>query len=341
MDRSAARAYVYAKASGMLAKSYTGSRASRLFAAKSLRELYGLLFDDEVPAVPETMLAKTIEKKAQERFVAQFTGLLKNYTVPDAVLIALLRFYDYDNLKEIAAALCYKESSMPDIVDIGEYSMLSYRRWPDLAGITAGSPVSWYHTVPRSDEQQMVDQKLDLHYTQSLWQAAKKLPLGERAAVLDLIRREIVYRNVMWVLRLKVYYRYDADAIVPMLAYEHDGAGKTDAFAGDALAVVHAEPDVWDAWRGWKYADFLNPHEDGVVWEIDPAWVERMMDRDLQRRYVRAFHQQPDSALVLFAWFKIKQNELHYIRSVTEGLRLNVETAYVMAAAGVAGASGR
>lgn len=341
MERSAAHAYVYAKASGMLAKSYTGSRSSPLFAVKSLRELYGLLFDDEVPAVPETLLAKAIEKKAQERFVAQFTRLLQNYSSPDAVLVALLRFYDYDNIKEIAAALCYKESVMPDIVDIGDYSMLAYHRWPDLAGITAGSPLAWYNTVPQSGEQQAADQKLDLHYTQSLWQAAKALPLGERETVLELVQREIAYRNVMWVLRLKVFYQYDADDIVPMLAYERAGAGRSDLFAGDALAVVHTETDSWDAWRGWKYAGFLNPHEEGVVWEIDPSWVERMMNRDLQRRYVRAFHRQPDSALVLFAWFKIKQTELNYIRSVTEGLRLNVETGQVMVAAGAAVSSER
>ena len=89
MDRSAASAYVYAKASGMLAKSFVGSRAEKLFSVKSLRELYGLLFDDEVPAIPEPMLAKVIETKAQKYFVAQYTGLLENYSEPDEVLIRL------------------------------------------------------------------------------------------------------------------------------------------------------------------------------------------------------------------------------------------------------------
>lgn len=341
MDRSAAGAYVYAKASGMLAKSYIGERASKLFAVKSLRELYGLLFDDEVPAVPETILAKTIETKAQRHFVAQFTKLLANYSEPDAVLVSLLRFYDYDNLKEIGAALCYKEATRPDLVDIGDFSMLAYQYWPDLAGITAHSPLAWYNKIPAPVEQQTVDQKLDVQYIADLWQSAKKLPLGEREAVLDLIQREIAYRNIMWVLRLKVFYKYDADDIADMLAYESESAGKTDLFARDALSILNLETDSWDAWRTWKYADFLNPHEDGVVWELDPSWVERMMKRDLHQRYMRAFHKQPDSALVLFSWFKIKQNELNYIRSVAEGLRLNMETEQVMAAAGASLSSER
>ena len=83
MDRSAASAYVYAKASGMLAKSFVGTRAEKLFSVKSLRELYGLLFDDEVPAVPENMLAKVIEIKAQNRFINQYISLLENYSKPD------------------------------------------------------------------------------------------------------------------------------------------------------------------------------------------------------------------------------------------------------------------
>ena len=57
MDRTGAACYVYAKASGMLAKSFVGSKAVKLFNVKSLQELWSLLFTDEVPAVPQTILA--------------------------------------------------------------------------------------------------------------------------------------------------------------------------------------------------------------------------------------------------------------------------------------------
>ena len=342
MDRSAASAYVYAKASGMLAKSFVGSRAEKLFSVKSLRELYGLLFDDEVPAIPEPMLAKVIETKAQRNFVAQYTGLLENYSEPDEVLITLLRSYDYENLKEIGAALCYKENVMPDLVDIGSYSRIAYKYWPDLAAMTANSSVSWYNKPPKSSEQQAIDQRLDMQYIAHLWESAKKVPLAERELMLDFVRREVVYQNIMWTLRLKVFYKYDGEKIADMLFYEKsmDAASgrfsgrKTDLFARDALAILDKETDSWDAWSGWKYADFLNPHEDGVVWEVDPCWVENMMRRDLNQRALRAFHKNPDTAMVLFSWFKIKQNELSYIRSVAEGLRLNVDADEVLTAAG-------
>ena len=334
MDRSAASAYVYAKASGMLAKSFVGSRADKLFSAKSLGELYGLLFDDELPVVPESMLAKIIEKKAQQRFITQYTGLLENYSSPDELLVTLLRSYDYENIKEVGAALCYRENALPDLVDIGSYSRIGYKYWPDLAAMTANSSVSWYNKPPESSQQQAIDQKLDLQYISQLWQSVKKLPISEKPLLEEFVRREVVYQNIMWALRLKVFYRYRDEKITSMLAYEGVSGQKNDLFAKDAFAILDKETDSWEVWSGWKYAEFLNPHEDGVVWEIDPCWVEMMMRRDLNQRALRAFHKNPSSALVLFSWFKIKQNELGYIRSVAEGLRLDMDSDEIRTAAG-------
>ena len=62
MDKSGADAFVYAKASGMLAKSFVGPRTQLIFEAKKLSELWSLLFSEEVPLIPEVLLAKEIEK---------------------------------------------------------------------------------------------------------------------------------------------------------------------------------------------------------------------------------------------------------------------------------------
>ena len=82
MDRSAANAYVYAKVCGMLSKSYVGERAAKLFSVKSLNELWGLLFAEEVPAVPETLLARQIEKKSEEKFISEYIKLVSCYSKP-------------------------------------------------------------------------------------------------------------------------------------------------------------------------------------------------------------------------------------------------------------------
>jgi hypothetical protein len=64
MDKSAAHAFVFAKASGMLSKSFVGNRFLSIFQEKKLQDLWKLLFEDEVPLLPEYLLAQTIEKKS-------------------------------------------------------------------------------------------------------------------------------------------------------------------------------------------------------------------------------------------------------------------------------------
>ena len=51
MDKSSADAYVYVKASGILARSFVGAKARELFSVRSLKELWSLIFKKEVPAI--------------------------------------------------------------------------------------------------------------------------------------------------------------------------------------------------------------------------------------------------------------------------------------------------
>ena len=160
MDRSGASAFVYAKASGMLAKSYIGKRTVKLFEARTLADLWTLLFEEEVPLIPEFLMARLIEEKAEQKFVQDFSRLLSWYEKPDHVLVTLLRFYDFTNLKLLAAAL-FNNRDLPRLVDIGSFSELNYSAWPDIAQITQNSSISWYNDVPEIMEQKLYDHKLD------------------------------------------------------------------------------------------------------------------------------------------------------------------------------------
>ena len=97
LDKSAASSYVYARASGLLSKSFVGANANRLFSVQSLRELYTLLFDSEIPSVPEVMLAKEIEVKAAENFITLYKSLLSEFESPSPILSEILSFYEYEN----------------------------------------------------------------------------------------------------------------------------------------------------------------------------------------------------------------------------------------------------
>ena len=95
MDRTAADAYTYARASGILAKSFVGPRAGTLFSVHTLQELWSLVIKTEVPAIPETLLARELERNAQTIFVEQFKNLVRTYSRPSRILVALLNYYDY------------------------------------------------------------------------------------------------------------------------------------------------------------------------------------------------------------------------------------------------------
>ena len=152
LDRSAAFSFVYAKASGLLSKSFVGDNANKLFQVKSLRELYTLLFDDELPSVPEVLLSKEIETKAAQRFLSQYKDLLGSFESPSPILSEILSFYEYEN-----------------------------------SGTT-------------NDE-------TDRAKIMALWNAVSSLKGNDRENLEKLYKMEISFKNILWVLRLKVYYQ--------------------------------------------------------------------------------------------------------------------------------------
>lgn len=323
MDRSGASAFVYAKASGMLAKSYIGKRTVKLFEARSLSDLWNLLFDEEVPLIPEFMLVRKIEEKAEQQFVSDFSRLVSWYEKPDEILVALLRFYDYTNLKLLVTALLKKES-LPPLVDIGSFSELNYAFWPDLAKITAQSSMSWYNDIPKVEEQKQCDHRLDVQYIRQLWTSVQKLPLTERAPVENLIKTDIIFQNIIWALRLRVYYDMDVQTITSYLAGLVDNPDTNDVLAGPAVKILSKSIDVFDEWKDWEYRRLLNTYEPDTIWSVDPRWVQQAANNELAKKALKEFHRHPFTAMVLASWFKIKQNEVQNIRTAAEALRLNM-----------------
>lgn len=285
LDKSAASSFVYAKASALLSKSFIGENASRLFSVQSLRELYTLLFNDEVPAVPEVLLAKEIEEKAELTFINQYKALLSEYEKPSSILSELLSFYEYEHSDRL--------------------------------------------------EDPVVSRENDKKRIMSLWNAILALKGSDRENLLNLYKMEISFKNILWVLRLKVYYHFTSEEIFENLVFAGERKRKDDILVREAVSILEKDISSFDSWKDWKYARFLNPHEEGLVWEIDPTWVERSLKNYLAKAYKRFFHKDPMSVTSLVSWFRIKQYELDCIRSVAEGLRLGVESEEVMSISGI------
>jgi vacuolar-type H+-ATPase subunit C/Vma6 len=322
MERTGADAFVYARACGMYAKSFVGERARKLFEVKQLRDLWALLFSDEVPLVPEGMLALLLERKAEERVVAEFLDLVSAYDKPDPVSRALLSVFDYNNLKAASSSLALGSHDKPFMIDTGEFSVIDRTKWPDIAAMTRDSPVAWYNRVPDVNELAEWETRLDHVYYRSLWAALLGLPRTDRLAAERLIREEIILQNIVWALRLRVYYLKSDEEIVPMLAGTGSVPTEADELCKPAVEMLGKQIDVWGDWAGWRYAWMLNPHEEGVPWTVDPRWAQLACDNYLYRLALVQFHQNPFTTGVLVSFFKIKQLEAQMIRVAAEGLRL-------------------
>lgn len=330
MDKSAADSYVYAKASGMLARSYVGERARQLFSFHTLQELWAFLFKKEVPVVPETLLAHALEQEAFERFIYDYKKLVGNYSDPDSIVLTLLRSFDYENLKDISASLSLGEKKIPDIQKISPFNIINYDKWPDIALVTSGGPLSWYNSIPPVSEQHLANYKLDCHYIMSLWNAAKQLHSSCREEILKLIGEKIRIDNIVWAIRLRFYYKMQREEIIPLLAYSTEKKESSDPLAYEAIKTLDLELDNYDAWKNWKYSRLLNPHEEGVVWTIDPRWISNSYKSLYVKKAYKLFHKYPFTACPIVCWFIIKRNELDNIRTASESLRLSIDSSQAM-----------
>lgn len=334
MDKSGASAFVFAKANGILGKSFTGKRAYQLFNAKSLAELWTLIFKSQPPMVPEVLLSQQIEEKAFSDFITNYEKFINSYDKPEQVLVDQLLLFEGENLKEIGAALCKGEQNCPKLIDIGNYSSLNYKAWPDIQKITRNSAFSWYNKVPSIHEQQQLEFKIDIQSCRHLWESAQREKGEAGEALLKLYSQEFIIKNIVWLLRLRLYYNMKASDIVENLIYVSNKPSPSDPVAAPALKILDWPLDEYEVWSDWKYSSLVNPHVEGQIWQIDPIWIEKRNRVEINRKAALLFHQFPGEPASLIGWYKMKEFELSCIRTAVESIRLNVNLEEAMDAIG-------
>ena len=112
MDKGGAQAFVYAKACGRLAKSFVGEKANVLYQAKSLSELWTLVFKSPSPLIPEVLLAQKIEEEAFKKFISDYVNFIDQFDKPEKFLSDQFFLYEVSNLKEIIDSLCAGEKKL-------------------------------------------------------------------------------------------------------------------------------------------------------------------------------------------------------------------------------------
>lgn len=264
MERSEAISYVYAKASGILAKSFVGKRAKKLFEANNITELWRLVLNQDLPLLPEAMLAQKLEEQCKENFLQIFDKLVSYFDKPTDVILCL-----------------------------------------------------------QKDDR--LEKNTGLEYARELWNSTSKIRGEEKSSVESLVHQYLIIENIVWALRLRVYYEMTPEEIVPHLASLGESPSVSDPLSSEAIKILDKQLDIRDDWKNWKYEKLLNPLDDESFWKIDPCWIQNAFNVFLVKKAKKVFRENPFNMSMLVAFYIIKKQELTYIRSATEGLRLGVD----------------
>ncbi|MDR2102878.1 MAG: V-type ATPase subunit [Treponema sp.] len=324
MPVSGERAYVYAKACGIIGKSFIGKRISALGGVSRLSELDRLVFPQTSRELPERELLLDLENRIIGRSIQQILTIVDSYKKPPPLLRRLVRVYEYGDLKSVLSALAGRGGKMPVFTDIGSFGTVNFKAYPDLPAMVRGTEFEFLikEKLPADTDAGVISLqiKLDRHFYTSLWQDLLSLPKKDRLSAERILAEEISLRNVVWALRLRTYYGLPPEEVRDMIFSLPGKKSLTE----DAEASLSMALDNHADWERWKRLSFLNPETPERPWRADPRTFQNAASEYLYRLARLSFRQRPFSIDTAFCFIKLKQFEEDLLTSIAEGLGLGM-----------------
>ncbi len=315
--------YVYAKAHGMWASSFLVGRADEVRALKNVQDLYRGVFSCDPPLVPEATLTDLIEEKLTLRTIGDFTRLLSMYDRSYPLLNLLLYEYELINLKMALSQLQQRNEDASFIIDIGKYSPLQWSAWPSLKDVTKNSIFSFFSSVTSQEKQVTVEMQLDDAYCRALMQALESSNASDYEACVDMVLKELLLKNIVWMLRLRTYYGYQGEALRKLLLGNW-GEKEKKILIRPLEAHLDSSLVDRDAWKGWRYEWLINPLQENEAWRLDPRYAQSVADRYLFKLALHNFHNCDNPVSLLFSFFKLKRAEEYFVRQTLEKLKVGM-----------------
>lgn len=341
MDKETSATYIYSKVCGKLAKMTTIKSVTRLFNIRSLAKLWQSLFSIPCPAVTEDRLASLIETKSLSSFIKEYTGLLLVEEPVNPFCLELLRRYDIENLKALSGEVSNGEDNIEKStrkrleIELGKLGALHYDKFPDIEEVTKGTPYSWYHKAAKVIERQALDYHLDLQETQTLWHLLGSLRGEGRKIITNYLTNYYGIKNMLWALRLKTYYNYTTDMVIDNLLFVNDSPSPQDPICTYAYEVLEKDTKNFEDWKDWKFSKYINSPT-GQEWTLDLVRLEARLKYQDAVDTLHYIHLLPCSSATLPLFFRLKQQELDYIRTASERLRSGLSLTSALKIIGVA-----
>jgi vacuolar-type H+-ATPase subunit C/Vma6 len=317
------RAFVYAKACGMIGKSYTGSGKVKLNTVGRLSDLDRLIFSADAKDLPERELLPDLERRIVNRTVEQIVTIISAFKNVPEFLTRLVLSYESADLKTMLNAYAAKEAKLPAMTNLGSLGSINFDAYPDLDLMLKHTEYDWLlkrkDDIADSEKLVLLYIEIDHQYYLDLWKSLLKLPARDCISIKKIIKEEIAIRNIVWALRLETYYKMNPEKIAERLVDISLGKGQK-SLAHDAMECLNFHLDSHADWIKWKRAAFVNPEKAGESWSLNPRYVQNTSAKYLHRLAQRLFHRRPFAIDTAACFIKIKQYEEDLLTSVAEGL---------------------
>jgi hypothetical protein len=340
------RAYVYARACGIIGKSFVGKGIARLGGITRLSELDRLVFAAEARDLPERELLRDFEQRVLNRSAKQIVALVGSFRTPPELLVLMTRDFENADLKRAIAAAAAGEKQAPAFTGIGRFATIDFSAYPrfdkmlkdtefaflleDINNLSDGSTAG-------------IQNKVDRHYYTALWNSLFKLAPSDRSSIERILAAELSLRNASWALRLRSYYGMATDQIREYLVLIGAPGGSVPrrgvslpTLADDALASLDMALDNRDDWARWRWAKFLNPAVPGEHWVANPRFFQNAAARHLCHQAWLSVQRRPFALDTAACFIKLKLFEEDLLVSVAEGLSLGMASQETLDIMGVA-----
>jgi len=322
--------YAYAKACGIIGKSFLGKRISSLTGLSSLNELDKMIFPDHHSELPGRELLVDLERRIIARTVRQILVIAGSYADPPELIVRMLRAYEYSDFKTCIQYIAAGKKNLPVLCDIGRFATIRFDAFPDIGAMLKNTELksllseSLKSIRAGSTDITSIETKLDNIYYSGLVKSLSQFNAEDRLITQRILADEISLRNCGWAFRLRVYYQKRTDDTVKYLMDikldEESGSLMKEAVESFGFPL-----DSRDPWKGWKWEKLLN-EDTKTNWTADPRHFQNAASQYLYRLAKRGFRSSPLSASAIFCYIKLKQFEENILTSIAEGLALGIDS---------------
>jgi hypothetical protein len=166
-------------------------------------------------------------------------------------------------------------------------------------------------------------------YYENLWAVLKKTPKNDCELITHILREEIRLQNVIWALRLKVYYNFENEKIAAFFIDIEDELQKT------ALSILNLSIYEYRDWRKSAIGNFVNRPVESAHWQIDPRFVQNEVERYIYRLCYKDLRQKQFTLDEVACFIKLKATERGILSAIAEGCKLGMTGAESLALIGM------